>query len=272
MFTFLSGRVGFPAMCAAQLEAVIFDVDGTLAETERHGHRVAFNRALEQKGFPDRWSDEMYRDLLKTTGGVRRLTHYFVDYKGWDPEKASALAKELHKIKTGLFLEVVRAGEVPARIGVLRFIKELQDEGLRLGVATTGTASWVHPLIDHLREQGGLAPFETVVTGDLVENLKPAPDVFFLALDRMDLSPDQAVLIEDSLNGVKAAIATGSGCLAVRGEYANASDLEAADLVVDEFGEPERPLHVLHNPWNVEVGTMLNPKVVEDLHRRRLEG
>jgi HAD superfamily hydrolase (TIGR01509 family) len=261
----------FAAMSAAQLEAVIFDVDGTLAETERHGHRVAFNRAMEHKGLPDRWSDEMYRDLLKTTGGVRRLTHYFVDYKGWDNQKAAALAKELHKVKTGLFLEVVRAGEVPARIGVLRFIKELQEAEIPVAVATTGTASWVHPLLDHLRREGGLGPFAVVVTGDLVENLKPAPDAFLLALEKLSLTPEQVVIIEDSRNGVKAAIAAGSPCLAVKGEYAKTTDLEGADLVVDEFGEPEKPLEVLHNPLGIEVGPMLTPKVVEDLHRKRAE-
>ncbi len=254
------------------LEAVIFDVDGTLAETERHGHRVAFNKALEQKGFPDRWSDEMYRDLVKTTGGVRRLTHYFVDYKGWDPEEASRLAAELHKVKTKLFVEVVHAGEVPARVGVLRFIKELQDGGIRVAVATTGTASWVHPLLEHLRREGRLAEFETIITGDLVENLKPAPDAFVLAFEKLGLAPEQAVIVEDSRNGVRAAMAAGSPCLAVRGEYAKVSELEGADLVVDEFGEPERPLNVLHNPWDIQVGAMLTPEVVKDLHTGRLRG
>ncbi len=200
------------------------------------------------------------------------MTHYFVDYKGWDPDDAKQLATELHKIKTALFLEVVRAGEVPARIGVLRFLKELQDAGTRVAVATTGTASWVHPLLDHLRREGKLAPFEGIVTGDLVENLKPAPDAFVLAFEQLALEPDQAVIVEDSRNGVKAAIAAGSACLAVQGEYAKASELEGADLVVDEFGDPERPLKVLQNRWDIEVGTMLTPTVVEELHRRRLEG
>jgi beta-phosphoglucomutase-like phosphatase (HAD superfamily) len=157
---------------------------------------------------------------------------------------------------------------VPARIGALRFIRELQDAGTPVAVATTGTASWVHPLLDHLRREGGLAPFATIVTGDLVENLKPAPDAFLMAFEKLALKPDRAVIVEDSRNGVKAAMAAGSPCIAVRGEYANSSELEGADLVVDEFGEPERPLEVLHNPWGIEVGTMLSPKVVEDLHSK----
>jgi HAD superfamily hydrolase (TIGR01509 family) len=250
---------------------MIFDVDGTLAETERYGHRVAFNRAFEQKGLPDRWSDELYRDLVKVTGGTRRLTHYFVEYKGMEAKEAASLAAELHKIKTGLFVEVVEGGEVPARPGVLRFIKELQESGLRVAVATTGTRSWVHPLLEHLREQGGLARFDAIVTGDEVANLKPEPDAFILALQRLQIGPDQAEIVEDSRNGVRAAVAAGCACLAVQGEYAQAAELEGADLVVDSFGEPGRALKVLDNRFGLEVGSMLTPEVVKELHRRRLK-
>jgi len=254
-----------------KLQAVIFDVDGTLAETERYGHRVAFNRAFEQKGLPDRWSDELYRDLVKVTGGTRRLTHYFVNYKEMDEEQAAVLAAGLHKIKTQLFVKVVESGEIPARPGVLRFMKELQESGLRVAVATTGTQSWVHPLVEHLRKQGGLAPYEAIVTGDEVDNLKPEPDAFVLACERLGIAADQAVIVEDSRNGVRAAIASGSPCLAVQGEYAEASELEGADLVVDSFGEPGSALKVLDNRFGLEVGSMLTPELVKELHRRRLK-
>src|SRR5688572_10406310 len=170
-------------MAQNELEAVIFDVDGTLAETERYGHRVAFNRAFEQEGLPDRWSDELYRDLVRVTGGTRRLTHYFVEHKGMDPDEAAPLAARLHKIKTGLFVKVVESREVPARPGVLRLIKELQGSGLQVAVATTGTQSWVHPLLEHLRDHGGLARFDAIVTGNEVANLKPETDAFILALE-----------------------------------------------------------------------------------------
>jgi len=254
-----------------ELQAVIFDVDGTLAETERYGHRVAFNRAFEQKGLPDRWSDELYRDLVKVTGGTRRLTHYFVEYQGMDAKEAASLAAELHKIKTGLFVKVVEGGEVPARPGVLRFIKELQEAGLRVAVATTGTRSWVHPLLEHLREQGGLARFEAIVTGDEVTHLKPEPDAFILALQRLQIGPHQAEIVEDSRNGVRAAVASGCACLAVQGEYAQAAELEGADLVVDSFGDSGRTLAVLDNPFGLEVGSMLTLEVAKELHRRRLK-
>lgn len=254
------------------LEAVIFDVDGTLAETERYGHRVAFNRAFESGDMPDRWSDELYRDLVKVTGGTRRLTHYFVEYQGMDPAGAAYRAADLHKIKTRLFLEMVTAGEVPPRPGVLRFMKELEDSGLRIAVATTGTRSWVHPLVEQLRVQAGLRPYGAIVTGDEVENLKPAPDAFNLALQRLRLGPANVVIVEDSRNGVRSAMAAGGTCLAVRGEYGEASDLGGADLVVDQFGAPGAPIEVLDNKWGLDVGHMLTSQVVAELHKRRREG
>ncbi|MGQ0678212.1 MAG: HAD family hydrolase [Actinomycetota bacterium] len=259
-------------MAETKLRAVIFDVDGTLGETERHGHRVAFNRAMEQRGLPDSWSDEMYRELVKTTGGVRRLTHYFTTYNGMSREEALPLAEELHRVKTRLFTEVVTSAEVPPRPGSVRFIKLLQESGIRTAVATTGTASWVHPLMDHLVRVGNLEPFETIVTGDLVENLKPAPDAFILCLDRLQLDPGDVVIVEDSRNGVRASMAVGAACLAVRGEYALTEELAGADLAVDQFGEPGAPLEVLLNPWALDVGPALTPQVARQLHYRNRTG
>ncbi|HEX2179172.1 MAG TPA: HAD-IA family hydrolase [Actinomycetota bacterium] len=250
------------------LEAVVFDVDGTLAETERHGHRVAFNKAFEQEGYPYRWSDELYRELVKTTGGGRRIARYLTEYEGFDPEEARAVADKLHPIKTQLFVDTILAGEVPGRAGVYRFIKSLQQANLRTAVATTGTTSWVHPLVKHLADEGGFAPFEVVVTGNEVEHLKPAPDLFQEALRRLGLEPDQVVMVEDSRNGVRSAMATGGPCLVARGEYARTEELEGADLIVDGYGDEGAPLTVLSNPRNLEVGPMLTPELVVELHRR----
>ncbi len=230
------------------LEAVVFDVDGTLAETERHGHRVAFNKAFAQEGFSYSWSDELYRELVKTTGGDRRIARYLTEYEDFDPEEARAVATRLHPIKTQLFVDTILAGEVPGRAGVYRFIKSIQQAGFRTAVATTGTHSWVNPLVKHLSEVGGFEPFEVVVTGNDVENLKPAPDLFQEALRRLGLEPDQVVMVEDSKNGVRSAMATGGPCLAVKGEYASTESLEGADLVVDSYGDEGAPLTVLSNP------------------------
>jgi HAD superfamily hydrolase (TIGR01509 family) len=249
------------------LRTVIFDLDGTLAETERHGHRVAFNRAFEEHGLPDRWDEDLYGELLKVTGGERRLFHYFTT-QGIDAAKAAELAAQLQPIKTRLFVDVVEAGEVPARAGVLRLLKELEDEGMPMAVATTGTRQWVLPLLADLTRKGGLKPFEVIVTGNDVNNLKPDPEVFLIAVDRLEVKPAQALIVEDSKNGVEAAMAAGCCCLAVQGEYAVASELEKADLVVDGFGDAASPLKVLSNPLGVTVGPLLTPGVLRQLHQR----
>ncbi|MGH2772487.1 MAG: HAD-IA family hydrolase [Actinomycetota bacterium] len=249
-----------------RLKAVIFDVDGTLGETERHGHRVAFNRAFEQLGMDDRWDEEMYGKLLRVTGGERRLKHYFVDYAGRPAKEAAELAAKLHPVKTDLFLRVVEEGKVPPRPGVLRFIRDLAEDGLRLAVATTGTAAWVDPLLRKLCALGGLKPFEVLVTGDQVVERKPDPEAFNLALERLDLGAGDVVIVEDSKNGVQAAKAAGCVCLAVQGEYADPAELQRAELVVDDFGEPGSRIEVLHNPLGVEVGEMLTHQVVHRLH------
>ncbi|HEX2052621.1 MAG TPA: HAD-IA family hydrolase, partial [Actinomycetota bacterium] len=173
-----------------------------------------------------------------------------------------------HPIKTQLFVDTILAGEVPGRTGVYRFIKSLQDAGFRTAVATTGTTSWVHPLVKHLAEEGGFAPFEVVVAGNEVENLKPAPDLFQEALRRLGLEPDQVVMVEDSRNGVRSAMATGGPCLVARGEYARTEELEGADLIVDSYGDEGAPLTVLANPLDLKVGPMLTPELVVELHRR----
>ncbi|MEX0791017.1 MAG: HAD-IA family hydrolase [Actinomycetota bacterium] len=250
------------------LEAVVFDVDGTLAETERHGHRVAFNKAFAQEGYPYSWSDELYRELVKTTGGGRRIARYLTEYENFDPDEARAVAEKLHPIKTQLFVDTILAGEIPGRAGVYRFIRSLQQAGFRTAVATTGTKNWVYPLVKHLSDEGGFAPFEEVVTGNDVENLKPAPDLFQEALRRLGLEPDQVVMVEDSRNGVRSAMATGGPCLAVRGEYATPESLEGADLVVDSYGDEGAPLTVLSNPHGLETGAMLTPELVTEIHRR----
>lgn len=255
-----------------KLEAIVFDVDGTLAETERRGHRVAFNKAFAQEGYPYSWSDELYRALVKTTGGSRRIARYLTEYQDFEPEEARAIAKKLHPIKTQLFVDTILSGEVPGRVGVARFIKSLQEAGLRTAVATTGTTKWVHPLVQRLSEEGGFEPFEVVVTGNEVDHLKPAPDLFQLALQRLGLEPNQVVMVEDSRNGVRSAMATGGACVAVRGEYAHAEDLEGADLIVDSFGDEESALKVLGNPWHLKVGPMLTPELMVELHQRRLQG
>jgi HAD superfamily hydrolase (TIGR01509 family) len=213
------------------LGAVVFDVDGTLVDSERMGHRLAFNAAFEWAGLPDRWTPEQYGDLLRIAGGRRRLATYFRD-RGLAPVECAALADELHPIKTALFREMARAGSIPLRPGVRRLVGSLRRRGVRLFVATTGHVDWVAPLIDlHF----GRSTFELVVTAGDVGALKPHPEVYRKVLAGAGLDRSQVVAVEDSALGLRAAHAARIPCLVVTNEYTG-DDVGAAELVVSGFG------------------------------------
>lgn len=223
--------------------AVVFDVDGTLVDSERHGHRPAFNDAFAETGLPYRWSEDAYADLVTIPGGRRRIREFLVG-QGHPDEEAATLAVELHQRKTEIFKDLATAGRIPARSGVARLLDELADAGVSLGVATTGSRVWVEPLLDHLF---GLARFETVVAGDDVPALKPDPAVYREVLQRLGTAAGSVVVVEDSDAGVAAAVGAGLTCLAVVHDYTTGQDCGAAALIVDGFGGPGRA-RVLDGP------------------------
>ncbi|MGH3765273.1 MAG: HAD-IA family hydrolase [Pseudonocardiaceae bacterium] len=216
------------------LRAVIFDVDGTLADTERDGHRIAFNEAFEAVGLSYRWSVDEYGELLTTTGGRRRIERY-LQSRGHSPTETTLLAAQLHRDKTRRFAARVRTGAIAARLGVADLISALRAEGVATAVATTGTSDWVLPLLDILF---GLDVFDVVVTGSDVTDLKPDPAVYLETLDRLEVHPAEAVAIEDSANGVQAAQAAGLRCVAVVNGYTRHQDLSGAVAVLDDLARP----------------------------------
>lgn len=224
-----------PVSAPGPLRAVIFDVDGTLVDSERMGHRLAFNEAFARAGLPYRWSAHHYGELLAVTGGCRRLRRYLVE-RGLPLPRAQVLAEELHAVKTDVFRTMATEGLIPLRPGVRRLIDALRRQGLRIFVATTGSPGWVVPLLDF---HFGTAAFDGIVTGADVAALKPAPDAYRLVLRNAALEPSEAVAVEDSGNGLRAAHAAGLRCLVVRNEYTG-SDVAEAELVVDGFGPPAR--------------------------------
>jgi HAD superfamily hydrolase (TIGR01509 family) len=239
---------------------VVFDVDGTLVDSERDGHRVAFNRAFDDAGLPYHWDVEQYGELLRVTGGAARIAFY-LEQHGLGTNERQLLSRRLHSRKTEIFTDMVEFGQVPPRPGVGRLLAELQDAGVRLAIATTGTATWVHPLLDSVF---GDSRFEVVVTSREASALKPDPEAYQLVLERLGVPACAAVALEDSRNGLLSAKAAGMACVVVVNDYSRDQDLSDADLVLDGFGLPGAPAGILADPYRLNPPQQLD---VETLGR-----
>lgn len=211
--------------------AVIFDVDGTLADSERDGHRVAFNAAFEAAGLPYHWGVEEYGRLLRVTGGRRRIAA-FLESRGHGRAETVELAAALHADKTRRFRALVESGGVPARPGVRELLAGLAAEGVTLAVATTGSREWVEPLLDRLFGRG---VFAVVATGTEVPVLKPDPAVYEHVLARLGLPAGAALAVEDSENGLRAALGAGLRCVVVTNDYTRDQDFRGAQRVLSAF-------------------------------------
>jgi len=216
------------------LDAVVFDVDGTLVDSERDGHRVAFNVAFEEAGLPDRWDVPTYGRLLRIAGGAQRMTAWFVE-QGRGPDEAADLASRLHRRKTAIMREIVEAGRIQARPGVHELLDRLDAGGVPTHVATTGTRTWVEPLLHGLFGER----FGTIVTGTEVPELKPSPAAYLEVLRRAGLAPSAVVAVEDSENGVRAAVAAGLPCVAAYNGYTREQDLSGAEVIAPSLDAPE---------------------------------
>lgn len=215
------------------LQALIFDVDGTLADTERDGHRIAFNTAFEEAGLFWRWDAALYGELLAVTGGKERMRFYCEQY---DPEflaqpDADDAIRALHAAKTAHYVRLVEAGNLPLRPGVARLIQQAHAAGLRLAIATTTTPENVTALLPAVL----MARFEIVGAGDTVAKKKPAPDIYLWVLEKLGLSATACLAIEDSANGLKASLAAGLPTLVTECEYTAGQDFSGALAVVPDL-------------------------------------
>ena len=214
--------------------AVVFDVDGTLAETERDGHRVAFNEAFARHGVDLRWDIERYRELMVLTGGRRRVA-YALRQEGVPAAEADEVATRVHRTKTELFVDIVRRGEIDPRPGLPELLDDLRSHGVRIAVATTGRRAWVEPLLAHLI---GADTAEVVICGDDVIDLKPDPAAYLLALSRLGLDATWTMAVEDSGPGLRAALAAGMATVVVTNDDTARHDVTGAAIVRQAFDRP----------------------------------
>jgi HAD superfamily hydrolase (TIGR01509 family) len=212
------------------------------ADTERDGHRVAFNQAFAENNLDTIWDVERYGKLLETGGGKERMTEHW-NQVGWpesmrdlDDTARQAKVLELHLRKTDIFSSLINKRSIPLRPGVLRIVDDAIREGIKIAVCSTSNAKAVSNLIETLMGPDRAAHFQ-IFAGDMVKRKKPAPDVYNMAVEVMGLDKSRCVIIEDSAIGLGAANAAGIRCLVTKSSYTAHEDFTTANLVVEELGD-----------------------------------
>jgi len=251
------------------MKALVFDCDGVLADTERDGHRPAFNATFAAFGVPVRWSPEEYGEKLRVGGGKERMATLFADPQVMesadlpiDPEEQQALLREWHRHKTDVYKDIVRSGELPTRPGIARLVDEAMAAGWALAVASTSAEESVRAVLEQAVGRDRAQRF-VVVAGDVVPRRKPDPAVYALTLERLGARPEEAVAVEDSRNGLLAAVGAGMPCVVTVSNYTAGEDMGEAALVVSSLGDPGEPMNVLANRSPAHPGQKITLKDLE---------
>lgn len=223
------------------LRAILFDVDGTLCETEEI-HRRAFNEAFHAFGLAWYWSQAEYRRLLDVAGGKERIAHYASTRQAFGSSaRLKELTRHLHAFKTAQYGSLLAEGSPRLRPGVERLLREARERKVRLAIATTTSTPNVEALLRSALGEGALGWFDSICAGDSVPKKKPAPDIYLEALSELDLEPEECVAIEDSENGLRSALAAGLPTVVTPSEYTRHHDFDGATLRVDHLGDPGMP-------------------------------
>lgn len=233
--------------------ALIFDCDGVLADTERDGHRVAFNRMFEELGVPLHWDDETYGALVEIGGGKERMAHALTDEVAEGlggqgaPDQREELLRRWHARKTAIFRELVAAGALPARPGVARLVQDALAAGWKVAVASTSAQESVRAVLESVVGVDN-ADRVQIYAGDVVPRKKPAPDIYLYACQDLGVAPEDVVVVEDSGIGCASAAAAGLSVVVTVSSYTGADDFPGAAVVISDLGEPAQAATVLADP------------------------
>lgn len=218
------------------IKAILFDVDGTLSETEEI-HRRSFNRAFGMHGLVWRWSRADYKKLLDVSGGKERIRFYLNAHS--DDflliNDVDQLVRSVHETKTGIYTQLVEDGAAKLRPGIRELIAQTTRLGIRRAIATTTSLPNVEALLGAAFGREGMVLFETICAGDSVANKKPAPDIYLATLEEMKLRPDECIALEDSRNGLIAATAAGIPTVITPGIYTDDQNFDEAMLVTTDL-------------------------------------
>jgi len=219
------------------LRALLFDCDGVIAETERDGHRISFNKAFEEMGINAHWDEEEYGRLLEVGGGKERMASYFgKDPIKYPPKKYNAeLIAQLHKLKTELFLKM--CDKLPPRPGVGRLMREAADAGIDVFVCSTSNEKSVGAIVKSLLGKDTDRIIKKIFAGDMVKTKKPAPDIYLKINEEFQIPPEECFVFEDTRIGLLAAKAAGMKCMITVSIYSRGEDFTEADAVVDDLGD-----------------------------------
>lgn len=248
-----------------QLKAILFDMDGTIVDTEKDGHRVAFNQAFTNYGINVQWGVSQYKDLLKISGGKERIKHFFLN----EGKKAlpgivplDDLVKDLHLLKTELFISLIEDGRLPLRPGIKRLMLEAKENNILIGICTTSNEKAANAIIKALLND---VKIDLVLAGDVVKSKKPDPEIYLLALQKIMLPRANVLVIEDSENGVNASKNAGLKVLVTVNDYTRNEDQRHADAVVTCLGDDDEEAKVLYGNMKLKDCRLVKINDLEEL-------
>ena len=252
------------------LKAVLFDMDGTMVDTEDKGHRPAFNAAFREFGLPYAWDTETYKSLVSIGGGKERISNFL---SGVMPEKAKEKdfkdwVAAIHRKKTELFLEQIRTNQMTPRPGIIRLIDEILKNGIKVGICSTSQEDTVRSIALKALGKERMSRISLLLAGDVVSKKKPDPEIYNLAIERLGIHPDEGLVIEDSRIGLLSSLNAGIKCLVTANTYTEGQDFTGASLVVSCLGDSdgEKPDIVL-NPFSIDVPEVVDLYVLEQISR-----